>query len=222
MSKWTGKSDFCDWCEMHNSPKDIVERADIYLGNAKVEIKSERDLIPYYTNLISSMGCTKDGPMSIHLSKDSFINYEEIDFLTFSIIEAIKLARKAKKEKVPFTFELIKGNIDKFDITPRYSHWKAIINTINSKPEILKLHIQTSYNERDYFIHSWVHPRYFSSIHLPRFNKQREDFLEFCSENGFNTIKSMGEDKIYHPLLSSMGYLVTEYYKQEKEFGDGV
>ena len=53
MSRWTSKCDFCDDCEMIHNPQEIVENTKIYLGDARIMIKEEKDLIPYYTHLVA-------------------------------------------------------------------------------------------------------------------------------------------------------------------------
>ena len=73
MSKWTGKSDFCDWCEMHNNPQEIVEKASVYYGDAKVAINSPHDLIPYYTHLTAMIASDQNGKQNIHLSMSNSV-----------------------------------------------------------------------------------------------------------------------------------------------------
>ena len=109
ISKWTGKCDFADDCEMIRTPEEIVERSDIYLGDAKVEIKTPKDLIPYYTHIVASACYNKDEGNTINLSKESFIDSEEKDFMAWRIMDAIKLARKAKKEKKSFDLNYLKS-----------------------------------------------------------------------------------------------------------------
>ena len=121
MSRFTGKSDFCDTCTMHYEPKEIVERANIFMGNAKVHIQQERDLIPYYTNLISMMYSTKTDnglEMSISLSEDSFIDSEERSRLSWRVANIISIARKCKRNKVPFTFEQVQNLLGIGLVTP--------------------------------------------------------------------------------------------------------
>ena len=64
---FTGKSDFFDWCNMHYTPETIIEKATIFLGDAEIKKDKPEDLIPYYTHLIASAGCTPE-KQSIFLS----------------------------------------------------------------------------------------------------------------------------------------------------------
>lgn len=225
MSKWTGKSDFADWCEMHNTPSEVVEKANVYLGPAKVEIKDEKDLIPYYTNLTAMIAVNHElkKSQSIHLSKDSFIDEEEREFLSWRVEECIKLARKAKKEKVAFTYEWAKPELDKMTVGLRtfclssdnIAAFKQIINRINEDPEIIKYHLPKEPCKKNLVLEKWILPEYFYDVHLARFNAMRERFLEFCKENGFAVYfsdseitsiagKADEEEVRYSPLLWKM------------------
>ena len=73
---FTGKSDFFDWCNMHYTPETIIEKATIFLGDAEIKKDKPEDLIPYYTHLIASAGCTPE-KQSIFLSSRSWIDQEE-------------------------------------------------------------------------------------------------------------------------------------------------
>ena len=75
---FTGKSDFFDWCNMLHNPEEIISKADVFLGNAQVKLNTPEDLIPYYTNLVASAGCSKDH-QNINLSTESFLDSEEIN-----------------------------------------------------------------------------------------------------------------------------------------------
>lgn len=217
MSKWTGKSDFADWCEMHNTPSEIVKKADIYLGPAKVEIKDEKDLIPYYTNLTAIIAQNHElkKPQTIHLSKESFIDEEEREFISWRVEECIKLARKAKKEKVAFTYEWAKPELDKVTLTHCDDvAFKQIIARINEAPEIIKYHLSKVPGKRDPLLEKWIIPEYFYDVHLARFNAMRENFLKFCKENGFRVYLSSSEvvsassnqdeELRWNPLISKM------------------
>ena len=109
MSRWTGKFDFYDDCEMIHTSDEMVECSDVYLGDAKVEIKSKNDLIPYYTHTIASACYSKSEGNTIHLSRESFIDSEEKDFLVWRIMDAIRIARKARKEKKHFNLDYLRS-----------------------------------------------------------------------------------------------------------------
>lgn len=208
---------------MIRTPEDIVGRSDIYLGDAKVEIKTSKDLIPYYTHIVASACYTKDNGNSIHLSKESFIDSEEKERLVWRIMDAIKFARKAKKEKKPFDLNYFKAERnDKFDTTPDFL-WKKIISIVNGQPEIIKMHISKDYCVASRYITDWVIPNYFYDVHDPNHNRSREEFVKYCEENGFSVIKDRGDyyertEGIYHPIITKMCMKIEEYYRMERTY----
>ena len=232
MSKWTGKSDFADWCEMHNTPSEVVEKANVYLGPAKIEIKDEKDLIPYYTNLTAMIAVNHElkKSQSIHLSKDSFIDEEEREFLAWRVEECIKLARKAKKEKVAFTYEWAKPELDKVTLTQCDDMaFKQIIDRINEDPEIIKYHLPKEPCKKNLVLEKWILPEYFYDVHLARFNAMRENFLKFCKENGFavylsnseitNIAGKADEEEVrYSPLLWKMSRDIVVFKEAQEKY----
>lgn len=202
---------------------EIVERSDIYLGDAKVEIKTSKDLIPYYTHIVSSASYNKDEGNTINLSKESFIDTEEKDFMVWRIMDAIKLARKAKKEKKPFDLNYLKSERnDKFDTTPDFL-WNKIISIINGQPDLIKEHISKDYTVASRYIINWIIPNYFYDVHDPSHNRMREDFVRYCEENGFSVIKNVGGriqpiNGEYHPVITRMCMKIEEYYRMERTY----
>ena len=223
MSKWTGKSDFYDWCEMHYSPEEIVKIADICMGNARVRIENTKDLIPYYTNLIASAGCSKDS-QRVRLSEESYIDDEEKTHISIMVYDAIKLARKAKKEKKTFNLKYCETQ-KKFWPSETDVWWK-IIEIINGNSNIIKIHLPHDFREVHTFIHNYVIPTYFSNVHDAMHTREREEFIKFCSENGYMAFSwnfKSGEvgfqnQGIHHPLIWNMCWKITEYHKMKKEF----
>lgn len=202
---------------------EIVERSDIYLGDAKVEIKTSKDLIPYYTHIVSSASYNKDEGNTINLSKESFIDTEEKDFMVWRIMDAIKLARKAKKEKKPFDLNYLKSERnDKFDTTPDFL-WNKIISIINGQPDLIKEHISKDYTVASRYIINWIIPNYFYDVHDSSHNRMREDFVRYCEENGFSVIKNVGGriqpiNGEYHPVITRMCMKIEEYYRMERTY----
>lgn len=225
MGRHTGKSDFEDWCEMHNKPSEIVEKAEIYLGGAKVDIKNEKDLIPYYTHLIASMSCCS-GEQHINLARESFIDSEEQDRMGWRISDLITAARKAKKDKVEFNFEYFKNSKFYNDMSPDWI-WKAYIERIQKNPDVIKTHIPKDYRESERFMSHWLIPEYFYGIHDPMHNREREEFVKFAHENGYailTNLESAEVDKVertegtYHPIINSMCLDILDYYEMKKEW----
>lgn len=223
MSRYTSKSDFGDWCEMHNNPSQIVELANVYMGDAKVEIKNEKDLIPYYTHLIASMACSPES-QNIHLSRESFIDIDEKEFMAWKIITAIKVARKAKKERKPFTYEYLKESKElRYDTTDQLI-WKKLVSIVNGYPNILKEHISKDFRESLDYVSNWLYPKYFFDVHDIMHNRMRESFVEFAKENGFSVIKKNATsfertEGIYHPVINKMCLSIMDFHKMEADWG---
>lgn len=214
MSRFTGKSDFCDTCTMHHEPKEIVENAKVFMGNAKVHIQQERDLIPYYTNLISMMYSTNTDngvEMLIHLAQDSYIDSEERSRLSWRVANIISIARRYKRNKVPFTFEEVQKEIEFSDnilCGEPISLWKSLFAVMEKNPDIAKIHLPSDYRKKLYTIECEIIPNYFDNVHLELSNRQRKEFVKFCAENGFKTLETDGE---YHPLVMSQCMKIREF-----------
>lgn len=219
MSRWTGKCDFCDDCEMIHNPQEFVEKSEIYLGDARVMVKEEKDLIPYYTHLVASACYTKENGNTIHLSRDSFINSEEREFLSWKIRDIISMFRKAKKEKIEVTLDYVKsqkyywGNGEDFV-------WSALIDKIKNNMNLIKVHLPKDYRECSYFISEWLIPNYFYDIHDSMHNLYREEFIKFAHENGYSTFED--NKGIYHPIIWKMCRSIEEYKKMNEKYGGNI
>ena len=203
---------------MIHNPQEIIEKSKIYLGDARVMIKEEKDLIPYYTHLIASASYNKEKGNVIHLSRDSFINSEEREHLSWKIQDIISTFRKAKKEKTNVTLDYLKaqkyywGNGEDFI-------WSALIDKIKNNTDLIKIHLPKNYRECSYFISEWLIPNYFYDIHDSMHNRYREEFMKFAHENGY---RNFDEDGIYHPIVWKMCACVNEYYKMKEKYGGNV
>ena len=107
MGRYTGKSDFDDWCNMHNKPEDVIKKATVFLNGAKITFEKPEDLIPYYTHTIASMSCSKEKQF-INLSKESYLDTREKERLSNFIYNSIIWAQKAHREKKNFNLDFIK------------------------------------------------------------------------------------------------------------------
>ena len=199
---------------IYNS-QEIIEKSKIYLGDARVMIKEEKDLIPYYTHLVASACYNKENGNTIHLSRDSFINSEEREFLSWKIRDIISMFRKAKKEKIEVTLDYVKsqkyywGNGEDFI-------WSALIDKIKNNIDLIKVHLPKDYRECSYFISEWLIPNYFYDIHDSMHNRFREEFVKFAHENGY---RNFDEDGIYHPIIWKMCADINEYYEMKEKYG---
>ena len=215
MSRWSGKCDFCDDCEMIHNPQEYIEKSKIYLGDARVMIKEEKDLIPYYTHLVAMGSYNKENGNVIHLSRESFIDREEKEFLSWKIRDVITTFRKAKREKVEVTLDYLK--------TQKY-YWghgedviySAIIDKIKNNMDLIKDPLPKDYRVCNYFISEWLIPNYFNDIHDSMHNRYREEFVKFAHENGY---RNFDEDGIYHPIIWKMCADINEYNKMNEKYG---
>ena len=203
---------------MIHNPQEFVEKSEIYLGDARVMIKEEKDLIPYYTHLVASACYNKESGNTIHLSRDSFINSEEREFLSWKIRDIISMFRKAKKEKIEVTLDYVKsqkyywGNGEDFI-------WSALIDKIKNNMDLIKVHLPKDYTECSYFISEWLIPNYFYNIHDSMHNRYREEFIKFAHENGYG---NFDEDGIHHPIIWKMCADINEYYEMKEKYGGNV
>lgn len=203
---------------MIHNPQEIIEKSKIYLGDARVMIKEEKDLIPYYTHLVASACYNKESGNVIHLSRDSFINSEEREFLAWKIRDVISAFRKAKKENVEVTLDYLKSKKYYLGDTENFI-WLALIDKIKYNTDLIKVHLPKDYRKCSYFISEWIIPNYFSDIHDSMHNRHREEFIKFAQENGY---RNFDEDGIYHPIIWKMCTYVNEYYKMKEKYGGSV
>lgn len=202
---------------MIHNPQEIIEKSEIYLGDARVMIKEEKDLIPYYTHLVASACYNKEHGNVIHLSRDSFINSEEREFLSWKIRDIISTFRKAKKEKIEVTLDYIKSQ--KYYWGNEDFIWSALIDKIKNNMNLIKVHLPKDYRECSYFISEWLIPNYFNDIHDSMHNRHREEFVKFTHENGY---RNFDEDGIYHPIIWKMCADINEYYKMKEKYGGNI
>lgn len=219
---FTGKSDFFDWCNMHYTPETVIKKAVIFLGDAEIKKDKPEDLIPYYTHLISSAGCGPD-KQTITLTRESWINIEEREHLAFMVYDAIKGARRAKKEGVKFNLAYMKKQDYYFPGQSEAVH-KAVIDIVNKDPDIIKTHLPSDFREAFRFIEDFLMPRKFGAVHDPMHNRMREEFVEYARENGY-AVFSWDEKKVskngdrFHPVIWRMCSMIQEYHKMEEAFG---
>jgi hypothetical protein len=203
---------------MIHNPQEIIEKSKIYLGDARVMIKEEKDLIPYYTHLVAMASYNKEYGNVICLSRESFIDREEKEFLSWKIQDVITTFRKAKREKVEVTLDYLKKQ--KY----YWGHgedvvYSAIIDKIKNNMDLIKVHLPKDYRECNYFISEWLIPNYFNDIHDSMHNRYREEFIKFAHENGY---RNFDEDGIYHPIIWKMCACVDEYNKMKEKYGGNI
>lgn len=211
MGKYTGKSDFFDWCNMHNKPEDVIKKATVFLSGAKITFEKPEDLIPYYTHTIASMSCSKEKQF-INLSKESYLDTREKERLSNFIYNSIIWAQKAHREKKNFNLDFIKDqkNYKIYSSEDDYI-LSSIVNKIKKYPELIKFPIKC-----DSIIKEYILPHYFDDIHDKTITSLKEDFIKYAEENGFAIYKEnvpIEEKGVYHPIIWNMSLDVAQYYK---------
>lgn len=184
MGRYTGKSDFDDWCNMHNKPEDVIKKATVFLSGAKITFEKPEDLIPYYTHTIASMSCSKEKQF-INLSKESYLDTREKERLSNFIHNSIIWAQKAHREKKNFNLDFIKDqkNYKVYSLEDDYI-LNSIVNKIKKCPELIKFPIKC-----DSIIKEYILPHYFDDIHDKTITSLKEDFIKYAEENGFASYK---------------------------------
>jgi len=216
MGRYTGKSDFDDWCNIHNKPEEIIKNATVFLGDAKLTFNKPRDLIPYYTHLIASM-FKSDDKQVIYLSKESYLDTREKERLSNFIYNSIIWAQKAHREKKSFNLSFIKSQKNYKALYSSEDDYIliSIINKIKKYPELIKFPIKCSPIIKEYIL-----PHYFNDIHDKAISSLKEDFIKYAEDNGFVTYKEktyIGECGEYHPIIWNMSLDVAKYEENINE-----
>lgn len=102
MSKYSGKCDVYD-C-LSDRTDDYLQASTIYIGDTKLDIKCQRDLLPYYPFLVSC-ACTSQGKSTIYMTRMSYVDSHEREMLTFYMETAKRYYRRCKRKKVSFDVE---------------------------------------------------------------------------------------------------------------------
>lgn len=189
MSRFTGKFDFHDYCEMslNTTKEEFINNAKIFLGNAQVKVSDPHDLIPYYTNIVCSAS-----PKSVILSEESYIDTLEREFISVSLDSLIKEYKKAKRLKKSF-------DASNIYVYPSFQeHIPQCIKIIEENPAIIRTFLPNNQAYLNFLINE-----YFKDISLKRFNDSRIEFLRYASKYGY--MSSLDDVKgEMHPLLMKM------------------
>lgn len=105
MSRFSGKCDLYDHIEICGLENTL--KSKIYLGwdsDEPLDIKEERDLVPYYPFVIS-MGAYENGVGTIHLMSKSWVDYEEESVLEWYLQQILKIQRRCKRKKIEFNID---------------------------------------------------------------------------------------------------------------------
>lgn len=104
MSNVSGKcdlKDFFDGCD-----DEYIKNSQIFYGRLPVPLRIENrhDLSPFYPFLVASAQRDKNG-CSLRISERSYVDYEEEDFLTWTLNALKRIWRRCKRKKLPYNPE---------------------------------------------------------------------------------------------------------------------
>ena len=110
MSKYSGKCDLYDsfYMKEDSDIEETLKKTKIYAYDHELiplDIKTEKDLVPYYPYLVCMSYTNKEGYMCYYLSIQSFVDIEEQERLTDSLNSMLRYYRKCKRKKEPFDIE---------------------------------------------------------------------------------------------------------------------
>lgn len=101
MSQFSGKSDYADTVLMHYSVDEAL-KAETYVDGVRVYPKDEKDIIPLYPRLISSMAGEKldDGTsrLTINISAKSYVDEADIEKSSWIIRGVLETSKKLKRK----------------------------------------------------------------------------------------------------------------------------
>ena len=167
MSKFSGKCDLADTCDIFGIDK-IISKYKIYTYGNILPLKIEKpsDLIPYYPYTITMMVSTKEDGGAIHLSKESFVDEEEREHLGWDLSHIKKYWRKCKRDKKEFDEKEALDMIC-FLFSPR-DYQREIIRRVKDKGNKATI----------------------DGIHAPSWDHYRRELYDKMVENGWDKNRS--------------------------------
>lgn len=152
MSRFSGKADFCIWC---NEGDYDFANSDIYLGcgldenynptGKKLDIKNKYDALPYFPHIVGIGFGSKDGRSVIYLSSRSYVDEREEEHLQWIISDIRRAFKKRKRKKQVISPELLYEDI--YVWKDEENLYKKLINRFmqnHSNPDISDIHTTMS------------------------------------------------------------------------------
>lgn len=110
MSCYSGKCDLADTIEIHDyTLEELQNNVTIYVGYDNPEpmhIEKMEDLIPFYPYII---GCASYNNVErkavIHLSSESWVDYEERDILEWRLKDLLRIYNRCKRKRTEFNVD---------------------------------------------------------------------------------------------------------------------
>lgn len=129
MSKYSGKCDFGDLCEIYGEEKTV--KAKVYIGNniMPLAINSYKDALPYFPFLVGLSVCNEDG-MTMRLSRESYVDSYEREVLSSYLDTVIRYYKRCKRKKETFDANDALKHISWFDENETYK--QLIVNEVEN------------------------------------------------------------------------------------------
>ena len=231
MSKFSDKSDFADTCLMHYSPNRVFY-ANISVNGVPLKLTSPKDLIPYYGHGISSMSSSKNGSMSITLTKESLPDMNDKERIQIIVDDYVYLARKAKRQKKDVALD---------DFINTASSW---ITNSNKDPLLMEVFSRCEKIKKlllkYWTIRAWTYDKIenktekhlidlsiidnnFYGLHTSTSNYYRENLLKYAAPffgkfyTDFQSKAAFDPDAIWNGELLDIKRKVMEYHSLEEK-----
>lgn len=202
MSRFTGKSDFCDLVENASHIEDFYMFKDthIYMNNAEVRIDDKKELYQFYPFLIGSMAAEKlndsHTAYNISLTKEPYWDIRERESLGWYVRDFLYFHKRwtnAKKRKkfhegdtvedfLEFRYSII-GDKSSFDENAFDKVAERMMKIDDLKDFYFLDVIKVEYNTRLKFLQLLV-DEYLSGIHINSYQRQRKEFLDWYEQQG--------------------------------------
>lgn len=137
MSIYTGKepcvySEFTMFGDEGKTIDEQLENTIIYLNHERLNIKTERELVPYYGNMCGIGASYEDGVIkkTLHMSSVPYFLSQDWEWTERMYKDFQRMWKRCKRENIPFTLEYIREHFwrDKDPCIP------SMIETINKHP----------------------------------------------------------------------------------------
>lgn len=193
MSYWTGKCDFGDAVE-GNVQDFLADYSNIEISNVKLSPKEEKDLIPYYTNLIAvHASASIDGHREhdVRLASGSYL--DDLDILHAA--NTIQELRYIHKHRNNLQVEL---EIDKAATTELHK------NELKYYLSILPSWALEFKDTKQHEVNRLIVEKLADGYWIPQeyTNDRRKAFLAFCEEKGCDMTL---------PILRNMKWQIERY-----------
>lgn len=138
MSCYTGKEPcvFSEFTMFGDSNKTIEEQLNntiIHLGNTILDIKTERELVPYYANMCGIVCAThEDGKIkkSLHISSVPYFLSQDWEWTERTYKKLQSMWKKCKRNNIPFTIDYVRDHFWKNE----ENYLETMVDEINKHP----------------------------------------------------------------------------------------